>query len=135
MSVKLIRAALPTVFAAALLAGCSSVENSHRQKANMMANYDGGNNAAVISEIDYKLREPAWYNSSVVNTGDEVMWRLEAGSMNFHVGDFEESLNQFKIAEELINEYDRRADVSVRDVAAEAAGQRPLRPLPCRSCG
>ena len=120
MSVKIIRFALPAVAAAALLAGCSSVENSHRQKAGMMADFNAGNNASVMAEIDYKLREPAWYNSSVVNTGDEVMWRLEAGSMNFHTGKYRECIAQLDAAERLIAEYDNRATVSVRDAGAEA---------------
>ena len=119
MSAKIARS-IPAAVAAALLAGCSSVENSHRQKAGMMAYYTSGNNDAVISEIDYKLREPAWYNSSVVNTGDEVMWRLEAGSMNFHTGKFRESIAQFETAEKLIADYDDRATVSIRDTGAEA---------------
>lgn len=120
MKSQTLRFALTAAAAAALLAGCSSVENSHRQKAAMMAAYDAGDNAAVLSEIDCKLREPAWYNSSVVNTGDEVMWRLEAGSMNFHTGKYQACLDQLETAERLIDEYDSRATVSVRDAGAEA---------------
>ena len=108
------------LLAAALLAGCSTVENSHRQKLEMMRLYESGDNAAVMEEIGYRLREPAWYNSSAVNSGDEVMWRLEAGSMNFHMGKFRESIAEFRIAERLIGEYDDRAKVSLRDVGAEA---------------
>ena len=47
-----------------------------------MADYMGGDNESALDEIEYKLREPAWYNTSVVGTGDELMWRLEAYSMN-----------------------------------------------------
>ena len=104
----------------ALLGGCSTVVNSHRQKADMMTAYEYGNNAAVLQEIGQKLRPPAWYNSSVVNTGDEVMWRLEAGSMNFHLGNFKECTRQLAIAERLIHEYDDRAKISARDAGAEA---------------
>lgn len=107
-------------FAAALLAGCSTVENSHRQKRDMMSACERGDNAALMEEIDHKLREPAWYNSSVVNTGDEVMWRLEAGSAKFHTGDFKGCIDNLRTAEELISEYDDRATVSARDVGAEA---------------
>ena len=98
---RLLRRLVPLA-AGFVLAGCSSVVNSHTQKQEMVAEYLAGDNDATLDEIEYKLRDPAWYNTSVVDTGDELMWRLEAGSMNFHVGDFEESLNQFKIAEELI---------------------------------
>jgi len=129
---RLLRRLVPLA-ASFVLAGCSSVVNSHTQKQEMMAEYLAGDNDATLDEIEYKLREPRWYNSSVVDTGDELMWRLEAGSMNFHVGDFEESLNQFKIAEELINQYDQRADLSARDVAAEAgAALTNLNALPYR---
>ena len=124
-----------SLFAAAgiLLAGCSSVVNSHSQKEEMMADYLAGDNDGALDEIEYKLREPAWYNTSVVGTGDELMWRLESGSMNFHLGNFQESINQLKIAEDLINEYDERASVSARDVGAEAgAALTNLNALPYR---
>ena len=81
-----------------LLVGCSSVINSHSQKEGMMSDYLNGDNEGALDEINYKLREPAWYNTSVVDTGDELVWRLEAGSMNFHVGNFQEAIDQLKIA-------------------------------------
>ena len=119
--------------AGGLAGGCSSVVNSHRQKAEMMSAFEQGNNAEVSQEIEYRLREPHWYNTSVVNSGDEIMWRLEAGSMNFHAGNFKESVRQFGIAERLIHEYDDRAKVSVRDVGAEAgAALTNLNALPYR---
>ena len=124
---------LPAVAAGCILAGCSSVVNSHKQKEDMMADYMKGDNEEALDEIEYKLREPAWYNSSVVNTGDELVWRLEAGSMNFHVGNFQESIDQLKIAEELIEQYDERAEVSARDIGAEAgAALTNLNALPYR---
>jgi len=121
------------LLAAALLSGCSTVENSHRQKLEMMRAYESGDNAAVLEEIGSRLREPAWYNTSAVDSGDEVMWRLEAGSMNFHLGKFRESIAEFRIAERLIGEYDDRAKVSLRDVGAEAgAAVTNLNALPYR---
>ena len=124
---------LPAVAAGCILAGCSSVVNSHKQKEDMMADYMKGDNEEALDEIEYKLREPAWYNTSVVNTGDELVWRLEAGSMNFHVGNFQESIDQLKIAEELIEQYDERAEVSARDIGAEAgAALTNLNALPYR---
>ena len=119
--------------AAVLAGGCSTVVNSHRQKAEMMTACEYGNNAAVAAEIDNKLCQPRWYNSSVVNTGDEVMWRLEAGTMNFHLGKFKECVRQFAAAERLIRDYDDRAKISVRDVGAEAgATVTNLNTLPYR---
>ena len=124
---------LPAVAAGCLFAGCSSVVNSHSQKEEMMADYLKGDNESALDEIEYKLREPAWYNTSVVGTGDELMWRLEAGSMNFHVGNFEESIDELKIAEKLIEQYDERAEVSARDIGAEAgAALTNLNALPYR---
>ena len=129
----LLRRCILAVAAGFLLSSCSGIVNSHMQKEDMMEDYLDGDNESALDEIEYKLREPAWYNSSVVNTGDELMWRLESGSMNFHLGNFEESINQFKIAEALITEYDDRADVSARDVAAEAgAALTNLNALPYR---
>ena len=116
-----------------VMTGCSTVVNSHLQKADMMTAYESGNNAEAMQEIEYKLREPKWYNSSVVNTGDEIMWRLEAGSMNFHQGNFAECIEQFKVAERLIGEYDDRAKISARDAGAEAgAALTNMNTLPYR---
>jgi len=129
----LARKVFAALAAGCILAGCSSVVNSHTQKEDMMADYLSGDNESALDEVEYKLREPAWYNSSVVNTGDELMWRLEAGSMNFHVGNFGESLKHLRIAEELINQYDERASVSLRDIGAEAgAALTNLNALPYR---
>ncbi len=130
------RALLPcclAILGVAAFAGCSSVVNSHSQKEDMMSYYLKGDNESALDEIEDRLKEPAWYNSSRVNTGDELMWRLEAGSMNFHLGNFKESIDEFKIAEELIEAYDDRATVSVRDAGAEAgAALTNLNALPYR---
>lgn len=132
-SFRLIRKCVPSLAAVLILSGCSSVVNAHAQKEEMMADYLNGDNEGALDEIEYKLREPAWYNSSVVGTGDELMWRLEAGSMYFHLGEFEESILQFKTAEDLISRYDARAKVSARDVGAElGAALTNLNALPYR---
>lgn len=98
--------------------GCSTVVNSHRQKASMMEEYMAGQNSKVLDRIVDKLEEGNWGN--VVDTGDEIMWRLEAGSMYFHLGDFKNSIEQFRKAEMLIAAYDDRAKISVRNVGGEA---------------
>ena len=102
-----------------MLSGCSSVVNSHLQKEPMMTAYDAGDNVTAMNEINDKLSEPAWYNTSVINSGDELIWRLESGSLNFHLGNFAAAVEQFKIAEELIASYDERATISMRDAGAE----------------
>jgi hypothetical protein len=98
----------------ALTAGCSSVINSHRQKQPMMEAYLAGNNDQVRLVLDEKLK-------SVEDSGDEVMWQLEAGSFYFNLGNFKASVEAFKKAEKLIAEYDERAIVSMRDAAAEGS--------------
>lgn len=99
--------------------GCSIAVNSHQQKIPMMEAYLAGNNDFVGSFISEKLEKPGWFNNSAVNTVDELMWRLEAGSFYFHLGKFQECIEQLKQAEELINDYDERAKISIRDTGAE----------------
>ena len=103
------------------LTGCSSVVNAHLQKSNIMMNYVNGHQTAAQSELEYNLRESAWYNSSKVNTGDEVMWRVEAGSLNFLMGKDEQSIRHFERAEALIEDFDERAVVNLREAGAEAS--------------
>ncbi len=112
---------LTFVIAMGFLTGCSTIENNHRQKEPMMAGYMMGDNAQALAVIDKKLKNPAWYNSSVVNTGDELTWRLEAGSLNFNLGNYQTAVDELKEAERLIQEYDDRAMVSIRDLSSEAA--------------
>ena len=103
------------------LTGCSTIQNCHSQKEPMMTAYMMGDNAQTLSLVNKKLKEPAWYNSSVVNTGDEIVWRLEAGSLNFNLGNYQEAIAQLKEVERLIEEYDDRALISLRDMSTEAA--------------
>jgi len=88
----------------------------------MMNAYVIGNQIAAQAELDSKLSEPAWYNCSRVGTGDEVVWRLEAGSLAFAFGRYADAIREFGTAEKLIADYDERATVSARDVGGEAAG-------------
>lgn len=128
---KNISSILITFCSILVLTGCSTVVNSHRQKAPMMAEFMAGENSRVEKRIAEKLDINSF--GDVVNTGDEIMWRLEAGSINFHLGKFEESIEQFKIAEKLIQEYDDRAKISVRDVGSETgAALSNMNALPYR---
>ena len=114
-----------------LLCGCSSVVNAHLQKKDMMTAYETGNNQAALTTVNNKLAPSGW--GSVVNTGDEIHWRLEAGALNFHLGNFEQAVKHFSITERLIKEYDDRAVISARDAAAEAgAALTNLNALPYR---
>ena len=102
-------------------AGCSVVVNAHSQKEELMTGYLAGQREQALQELEYKLREPAWYNSSVVNTGDEIMWRLEAGALDCIMAHDDECIAHFERAEALIEEFDDRAIVSLRDIGAESA--------------
>ncbi len=93
--------------------GCSSVVNSHLQKETMMTGYMNGNTDLVLKEIDSKLK-------STSGTGDELMWVLEAGSMNFNLRNYPASIEYFRKAEQLVTEYDDRAMISLRDSGSEA---------------
>jgi len=55
--------------------GCSTVVNAHTQKRDVMMDYVNGQNVSASQELESFVR-------SRTDTGDEVMWRLEAGSLN-----------------------------------------------------
>jgi len=104
-----------------LLTGCSSIVNAHRQKADLMQHYVRGDFQPAHEELEYRLRPSSALNSSRENTGDEVMWRLEAGSLNCIMGNDNRSIAHFNRAEELIEEYDERAIVNLREAGAETS--------------
>lgn len=97
--------------------GCSSITDAHSSKADMMNSFMSGDNEAVKEELLEQLDEESSF--SAVNTGDEIMWRLEAGSFYFHIGEYQKSIEHFTAAEKLIEAYDYRAVVSARDAGAE----------------
>ncbi len=109
------------VAAVLFLTGCSTVVNAHLQKSDIMTNYVSGRSESAYEELEYNLREPAWYNSSKVNTGDEIMWRVEAGALDYLMGKDEESIRHFARAEALIEDFDERALINLREAGAEAS--------------
>lgn len=98
--------------------GCSTVENMHRQKGKMMNAYMAGEHHEVQRVLDSKLKTPHWYNTSVVNTGDEIPWNLEAGLWNFQQGNFSRAIDYFKRTEQLIREDDDRAVISAKELGS-----------------
>lgn len=109
-----------------LLAGCSSITNSHLQKAPMMTDYLAAQDELVKQRLTTKL-------SSTAGSGDELMWRLEAGSFFFSTGNYAGSIAEFEKAESLITGYDDRPTVSVRDAGAEGGAMLTnLNALPYR---
>ncbi len=112
-------AVLPAVML--LASGCSTIVNAHRQKAELMSSCVQGQYPQAQEELEYKLRPPSSFNSSKVNTGDEIMWRLEAGSLNCITGRYDRSIRHFSRAEKLIEDFDERAIVNLREVGAETS--------------
>jgi len=78
-----------------------------------MEYYSNGNYPAAIAEVDEMANQRE-------GTGDELMWRLEAGSVNFAGDKYPESIKAFEQAENLINNFENRAEISARDVGNEA---------------
>lgn len=79
----------------------------------MMDCFISGNPSAAL-EIARKKHQ------STANSGDELVWLLECGSLDFLLGKYDEALNDFRRCEEVIEAYDERALVSVRDTSDEA---------------
>lgn len=104
-----------------LLASCSTIVNAHGQKEKMMNAYLTGQNDAVQKKLQDKLKEPGFFTSTTVESGDETMWRLEAGSFYLHAGKYDDCIRELTIAEKLIEEYYQRAVVNLRQIGAETS--------------
>ena len=94
--------------------GCSSIVDSHSQKASFVSCYTAGDIAGAAALIDEKL-------SFSQNSGDELAYLFEACSVNFLLQDYSRAIAYGDRAEQVIREHDRRALVSVRDLSAESA--------------
>ena len=104
------------LLAAGLLAGgCSTIENNHHQKMSLMEAWTAGDAVAAQQLADEKV-------SSRKGTGDELVWRLEAGTLAFTFGRYAESIAEFTAAEKVIADYDERATASARDIGSEVGG-------------
>ncbi len=114
-------AAFAALLSAILLCGCSTLVDSHQQKAPVLSGYLGGQPEPALSQLERKLSPPRWYNCSVVGSGDELMWRLEAGALNFLLDRPAESVGHLTRAEQLIEEFDQRALVNLRQLGSESA--------------
>ena len=107
----------------ALLAAtaCSSLTDAHSAKQEMMNHYLAGHYDEAREILDERLRPSSWCNDSVVGTGDEIMWRLEAGTLCFLQKDYETGIAHFEAAEERVEDFDARAVVNMRGIGAESA--------------
>ena len=106
------RTSLALLAAGLLAGGCSTIENNHRQKIPMMEAWINGDSVTAQRIVNDKVE-------SRKDTGDELVWRLEAGTLAFTLGKYADALDEFGASERLIEEYDNRADVSARDAGAE----------------
>lgn len=97
-----------------IISGCSTVVNNHYQKSSLVGDYLDGDNDDAVEEVSDMVE-------SREDTGDEIVWRLEACALYFYSGMYEEALKNMEATEKLIEEYDNRAVVSARDVGNEAA--------------
>ena len=111
------RARIPfaLLVAGLLVGGCSTVENNHRQKIPLMTAWTAGDSVTAERIVNDKVKSRA-------GTGDELAWRLEAGTLAFTLGKYAEAIDEFSASAKLISEYDDRATVSARDVGSEAGG-------------
>jgi hypothetical protein len=97
----------------ALLAGCSTIVTSEKQKRPMMEQFIGGQAESALQLAQKK-------HDSTEGKGDELVWLLECGSLQFYLGDYKGALASFRRCEALIEEYDERALVSLQDTGNEA---------------
>ena len=95
------------------LAGCSTIVTSEKQKRPMMTQFVSGRPQAALLEAQQKL-------GSTAGKGDEIVWLLECGSLQFYLGDYKAALDSFRRCEALIEEYDERALISLQDTGNEA---------------
>ena len=98
-----------------LSGGCSTIENNHRQKIPLMTAWTAGDVVTAEQIVGKKVE-------SRKGTGDELAWRLEAGTLAFTCGKFSDAIDEFSASEQLIFDYDERATVSARDVGSEVGG-------------
>ena len=95
-----------------LMAGCSSVIDARKQKQPYMETYYSGNVKLAAQDFTEKSEDRS-------DTGDELMWTLEAGTANYSAGEYQTSLREFEQSEALIQDIDQRAVINARAAGAE----------------
>ena len=95
-----------------LTSGCSSIIDARKQKKPYMDDYYSGDVTRAAAELSEKSDDRA-------DTGDELMWLLDAGTANYTAEQYQKSLQLFEKSESLIQEFDARAVVNARGVGAE----------------
>lgn len=100
------------VFISTLTAGCSSIFDARKQKRSYINTYYSGNVALAAKDFTKKSKERS-------DTGDELMWLLEAGTANYTAGEYQTSIREFEQCEALIQDFDRRAVINARAAGSE----------------
>lgn len=94
------------------LSSCSSIRDARSQKAPYMKLYYSGEIKDAAKELTVKA-------NSRSGTGDELMWRLDEGTADFTASEFNKSVKVFEKCENILKDYDERAEISARDGGAE----------------
>jgi uncharacterized protein len=96
-----------------LICSCTTVTTSRVQKKSFMDKYKAGDyNESSLILSDFLRRR--------IETGDELMWRLEEGALKFELEDYYGSLAALEEAEEIIDDFDQRATINSRHLGVEA---------------
>jgi uncharacterized protein len=108
------KAALYTVMFGVIiiLTGCSTLISSRSQKKAAMKYFSAG---------DYRKAEKliSEYAEAREGTGDELMWHLEHGTVNFVLEDYSASIKAFEKAENVVKDHENRATFNLRGMGAE----------------
>jgi len=92
--------------------GCSSIIDARKQKAPYISLYYSGNLKKAAEDFTEKAADRK-------ETGDELMWCLDAGTSNFTTGNYKKSLKIFERCETILKEFRDRAVISARDGGVE----------------
>ena len=110
---RIVFSVLPfSVMCLLLFCGCSTVIDSHTQKASVVATWLAGDYPRTAELLKRKV-------NSTRGSGDELMWQLENGLFQFCRGRFDDALRGFDEADRLMRDYDGRPVISIRDAGAE----------------
>ena len=101
-------------FSMVFTSGCSSIIDSRKQKEPYITLYYSGNLKKAASDFTEKAKDRN-------NTGDELMWCLDAATSNFTAGNYEQSLKIFERCEDILKEIRDRAVISARDGGGEGS--------------
>ncbi|SMG67081.1 TPR repeat-containing protein [methanotrophic bacterial endosymbiont of Bathymodiolus sp.] len=95
-----------------LMMGCSSIIDARKQKQPYIDTYYSGNVSLAAKDFTEK-------SEGRIDTGDELMWTLEAGTANYSASEYQSSMREFERSEALIQDFDRRAMINARAAGSE----------------